>query len=265
LFSLLDDDELAVLAMQVEMKRFMARQRIYKMGEVSNCAYLLLSGEVQVSTLDEDHQEVIFDQPRHGDLFGFAAMIEQVPHRTTAVATSDTVCLEVDRNDISTLLSTKPMAGLDMMTVMARQFHEAQELIRVRAARNPNVVFEEEETFGERIADKVASFGGSWSFIILFTVVLLVYITVNNTLGSKAWDVYPYILLNLFLSMIAAIQAPVIMMSQNRQDKKDRLRSELDFEVNVRAESEIQSLSRRMAEMQAKLDDVDELVRSGKS
>jgi uncharacterized membrane protein len=261
LFALLDDEELSVLAAQVERRTFAPRQRIYKIGDVGGCAYLLLSGDVQISTMDEDHQEVIFDQPRHGDLFGFAAMIEEVAHRTAAVAVTEAVCLEVDRADIAALLKAKPMAGLDMMTVMARQFHAAQELVRERAARNPNQVLEEEETFGERIADKVASFGGSWSFIILFTAVLIVYITTNNVLGNKAWDVYPYILLNLFLSMIAAIQAPVIMMSQNRQDKKDRVRSELDFEVNVRAESEIQSLSRRLKQLQDKLDDVDELLR----
>ncbi len=261
LFSLLDDDELAVLAQQVELRTFAARQRIYKLGEPSDRAYILLSGAVLVTAIDEDQQEVVMQEPCHGEFFGFASMLEQTSHKTNAMATEDSVCLEVDRHDICSLIETKPMAGIDMMTVLARQNHATQELIRVRAARNPNQVLEEEETFGERIADKVASFGGSWSFIILFTVVLIVYITINNVLGNKAWDVYPYILLNLFLSMIAAIQAPVIMMSQNRQDKKDRLRSELDFDVNVRAESEIQALSRRMKELHDKLDDVDERLR----
>jgi uncharacterized membrane protein len=157
------------------------------------------------------------------------------------------------------------MAGLDMMTVLARQFHAAQQTIRVRAARNPNLLFEEEETFGERIADHVASFGGSWTFIIVFAVVLTVYTLINIALRGKAWDPYPFILLNLFLSMLAAIQAPVIMMSQNRQDKKDRLRSELDFDVNVRSESEIQSLSRRLSLLHEKLDDVhDHILESRK-
>jgi uncharacterized membrane protein len=122
-------------------------------------------------------------------------------------------------------------------------------------------MIEEQETFGDRIADAVARFGGSWSFIILFGVVLVVYSAINVLLGNRAWDPYPFILLNLFLSMLAAIQAPVIMMSQNRQDTKDRLRSELDFDVNVRAESEIQSLSERLSVMLEKIDDVDALVR----
>lgn len=264
LFSLLDDDELAVLASQVELRTFAARQRIYKLGDPGDRAYILLSGGVCVTTIDEDQQEVVVHEPSHGEFFGFASMLEQTVHHTNAVATHEALCLEVDRNDIAALIEKKPMAGLDMMTVLARQFHASQELIRVRAARNPNEMIEEEETFGERVADVVASFGGSWTFIILFAVTLISYVTINNILGKRAWDVYPYILLNLFLSMLAAIQAPVIMMSQNRQDKKDRLRSELDFDVNVRAESEIQALSRRLKELHDKVDDVDELLRSSK-
>ena len=123
-------------------------------------------------------------------------------------------------------------------------------------SRNPNEVIEEESTFGERLADSVARFGGSWSFIILFAIVLVAYSSMNVALRNRAWDPYPFILLNLFLSMLAAIQAPVIMMSQNRQDAKDRLRSELDFEVNRRAETEIQSLSHQIELLMGKMEDV---------
>jgi uncharacterized membrane protein len=265
LFSLLDDEELAILASQVELRQFATRQTIYKMGEPGDRAYILLTGSVQLTTIDEDHQQVELTAPAHGDPFGFASMLDQTPHQTTAMACEETSCVEVDRNDITVLLERQPLAGLDMMTVLARQFHAAQETIRVRAARNPNLLFEEEETFGERIADHVASFGGSWTFIIVFAVVLSVYTLINIALGGKAWDPYPFILLNLFLSMLAAIQAPVIMMSQNRQDKKDRLRSELDFDVNVRSESEIQALSRRLNLLHEKLDDVhDHILESRK-
>ncbi len=264
LFSLLDEDELAVLAQQVELKTFAARQRIYKSGELGGRAYILLSGAVNVTTIDDYQQEVLIHEPIHGEFFGFASMLEQTVHQTSAVATEESVCLEVDRQDIAALIEKKPMAGLDMMTVLAQQFHASQELVRVRAAKNPNELIEEEETFGERIADLVASFGGSWTFIILFGVILVTYTTTNILLRHKAWDPYPFILLNLFLSMLAAIQAPVIMMSQNRQDKKDRLRSELDFDVNVRAESEIQTLSRKLTDLHTKLDDVDELLRKAR-
>jgi len=261
LFALLDEDEAAILAAQVELKRFAPRQRIYKIGDPGTNAYVVMSGTVQVSTVDEDHQEVVIHEPRHGEFFGFASMLEETPHQTNAMALNEAICLEVDRNDIAALLERKPLAGMDMLTVIGRQFHATQELVRTRANRNPNQLIDEESTFGERLADQVARFGGSWTFIVLFAVVLSVYTTINVGLRGKAWDPYPFILLNLFLSMLAAIQAPVIMMSQNRQDTKDRLRSELDYEVNLRAEAEIQGLANKLNLLTDKLGDIDDLLR----
>jgi len=261
LFALLDDDERAFLAAQVEIARFAPRQRIYKMGDPGGRAYVMVSGTVRVTTVDEDHQDVVVDQPGPGEFFGFASMIDETPHQTNAVALEEAVCLEVDRNDILTLLQKKPHAGMDMLTVLGRQIHASQQLVRVRAARNPNEIIEKEATFGERIADAVAGFGGSWTFIITFLSGLLIYSLINVALRGRAWDPYPFILLNLFLSMLAAVQAPVIMMSQNRQDTKDRLRGELDYDVNRRAESEVQALSRKLNTIADKIDDLEVLVR----
>jgi len=261
LFELLDNDEAAVLAAQVEVRKFAPRQRIFKAGDPGEHGYVVMSGKVQVATMDEDHQEVVVDEPTHGDFFGFASMLQQTEHQTSAMALEETSCLEIGRDDLAVLFTRRPMAGMDMLTMQARQFHAAQKLVRSRANRNPNEVIEEQETFGERIADSVAGFGGSWAFILTFLAALIAYSTINIVLRNRAWDPYPFILLNLFLSMLAAIQAPVIMMSQNRQDSKDRLRSELDFEVNRRAETEIQSLSRRLSLITDKLEDVEEILR----
>jgi len=261
LFSLLDDDELAVLAAQVEMRTFAARQRIYKIGDPAGTAYVVVSGVVQVTTIDEDHQDVIFEQPAGGDFLGLASMLDGTPHQTTAVALEDTVCIEIDRHDILTLVQQKPHAAMDMLTVLGQRLHAAQQLVRGRAARNPNEIIEAEATFGERVADMVASLGGSWTFIITFLVLLVIYSIVNVRLGGRAWDPYPFILLNLILSMLAAIQAPVIMMSQNRQDTKDRLRGELDFDVNRRAAVEIQGLAGKLNHLIDKVGDLDEEIR----
>ena len=261
LFALLDDEEITVLAAQVELKKFAPRQRIWKIGDTGGRAYVLISGSVRVTTVDEDHQEVLVDEPAPGEFFGFASMLDGTPHQTEAVSVDESECIEVDRNDITHLLSKKPDAGLDMMSVLGRQFHNAQRLVRVRANRNPNEVIEEQETFGERIADGVAAFGGSWKFIIAFGIVLVTYTALNVNLHGRAWDPYPFILLNLFLSMLAAIQAPVIMMSQNRQDKKDRLRSELDYDVNRRAHVEIQGLANKLNLISDKIGDLEDLVR----
>ena len=261
LFALLDDDETAVLAAHVELKKFAKRQRIWKIGDTGGVAYVMVSGAVRVTTLDEDHQEVLVDQPAFGEFFGFASMLEGTPHQTEAVAEEESECLEVDRNDIEALLTRKPHAGLDMMSVLGRQFHNTQQLVRIRAARNPNDIIEEEETLGEKVADVVASFGGSWTFIFAFAIALITYAGLNIYLKGRAWDPYPFILLNLFLSMLAAIQAPVIMMSQNRQDKKDRLRSELDFDVNRRAHSEIQGLAHKINLLGDKIGDIEDMLR----
>ncbi len=261
LFALLDAEETAVLASQVELKTFAPRQRIYKIGDAGGRAYVLVSGRVRVTTVDEDQQEVIVDEPTTGEFFGFASMLDETPHQTGAIALEETLCVEVDRNDITVLLQRKPLAGMDMLTVLGRQFHAAQQLVRVRAMRNPNEVIEERTTLGDRVADEVAHFGGSWKFIITFGVVLVIYTAANIALGRSAWDPYPFILLNLFLSMLAAIQAPVIMMSQNRQDTKDRVRGELDYEVNRRAELEIQGLSRKLNLLGDQIADVEDLVR----
>jgi len=262
LFALLDDEELAVLAAQVEVKTFAPRQRIYKKGDWGKHGYVLVSGAVTVSTVDQDDQEVIVDQPGPGEFFGFASMLGQTPHQTDAFALEESFCIEIERNDIFTLVERKPHAGVDLLTVLSHQIHTAQELVRNRAMRNANELIEEQVTRSERIADEVASFGGSWAFIISFGIILIIYSAINVTLGQQAWDPYPFILLNLFLSMLAAIQAPVIMMSQNRQDKKDRLRSELDFDVNRRAESEIQGLARKLNLMSDKIGDLEDLLRA---
>src|SRR5262249_39848767 len=148
LFALLDDDERAVLASQVDVTRFAPRQRIYKIGDAGGRAYVMVSGSVRVSTIDEDQQEGVVDEPGHGQFFGFASMIEESAHQTNAVALEETVSLEVDRKDILTLIQRKPHAGMDMLTVLGRQIHAAQELARLRAARNPNDMIEKEATFG---------------------------------------------------------------------------------------------------------------------
>src|SRR6201992_651476 len=159
LFALLDDEEIAVLAAQVDVRTFVPRQRIYKMGDPGMHAYVLMSGDVQVSTVDDDHQEVVVDQPGHGEFFGFASMLDQTPHQTSAVAMEATLCVEISRDNIAPLLHPKPLAGMDMLTVLGPQFHASQQLVRLRASRNPNDLIESKETLGEGIADAGRPFG----------------------------------------------------------------------------------------------------------
>src|SRR5262249_47985481 len=142
LFAQLDDEETAVLAGQVELQKFAPRQRIYKIGDPGGQAYVMISGTVRITTVDEDHQEVVVHEPAAGEFFGFASMLDGTAHQTNAIALEETVCLEVDRNDISVLLHRKPLAGMDMLSVLGRQFHASQQLVRLRSMRNPNEVIE---------------------------------------------------------------------------------------------------------------------------
>jgi len=264
IFSLLDADERAVLAEQVELREFAPRQRIYKVGDPGGKAFIIVKGQVQVIVIDEDNQEVVIDAPGSGEIFGLASMLSASPHLTTAIAVEPTRAIEIDRHDLTALVQRKPLAGLDMLTMVGRHFQAAQELVRSRTARNPNEVIDEQLTFGQRLADSVARFGGSWAFIVSFAAVLVAWVIVNIGLATRAWDPYPFILLNLFLSMLAAVQAPVIMMSQNRQDAKDRLRSELDFSVNRKAEGEIIQLAAKLNRIEDKLDDIHRDVNVGR-
>jgi len=255
IFSLLDADERAVLAEHVELRRFGGGTRIYAAGEAGGRAYVMLTGRVQVSIIDDDQRAVVVDSPQHGEMFGLSSMLAESRHLTTATALEDTTTIEVDRHDIATLLQRKPLAGLDMLTMVGKQFRAAQELVRNRVTRNPNEEFAEQETVGQHVADAVARFGGSWSFIGIFMAGLVAYSAINLVIPHP-WDPYPFILLNLFLSMLAALQAPVIMMSQNRQDTKDRLRADLDYQVNLKAEMEVSQVLERLDRMEDRLDGV---------
>ncbi len=132
---------------------------------------------------------------------------------------------------------------------------------RKRIEKDSDLAIGEGATVGERVTNSVARFGGSWAFITSLGVFMLVYISINVSLGRSAWNHHPFIPLNLFLSMLAAIQAPVIMVSQNRQEEKDRVRSELDFEVNRKAESEIHGLARKLNVLNDKMGDLEGLLR----
>ncbi|MEZ4669925.1 MAG: DUF1003 domain-containing protein [Anaerolineae bacterium] len=255
IFALLDADERLILAQQVEVKNFDKDQMIYKVGEPSPHAYLVQKGKVNVTITDIAGDDVLVDVVEVGGVLGMSSLLAQADHLTTAVATEDTCTIEIDRNDIATLLQKKPMAGMDMLTMIEKQLRATQELMRTRVSRNPNEEIEDTEKLSDRLADGVAKFGGSWKFVITFGVVLIVYTTIN-TLIDKPWDPYPFILLNLFLSMLAAIQAPVIMMSQNRQDAKDRVRSELDYRVNLKAELEIGDVQQRLIRIEQTISDL---------
>jgi CRP/FNR family transcriptional regulator, cyclic AMP receptor protein len=243
LFALMDDDERAALAEILELRHFDKGDTIFAFGDAGDALYVIRSGVVQVFVENNEGEKIIVGENSAGEIFGEISLLDGGPRTATAVATEDTDVFELERKDLEQMLRRYPHAGMDLLTVMGRRLRATDELLRTHVTRNLNVEEEERLTFGQRVADRVAAFGGSWTFIITFGVVLAVWVVLNSLVFAiKPFDPYPYILLNLVLSMLAALQAPVIMMSQNRQSAKDRLKGDLDYEVNLKAELEVAQL-----------------------
>lgn len=250
MFSLLDDEERTTLAELMREDSFTLGKRIYNVGDPGDSLYIVQRGRVQVFVEDDFGENIVLGESESGEVFGEISLLDGGPRNATAVATEASVVFRLDRECLQELVSSHPHAALDLLTVVGRRLRATDELLRMHVTRNANVEEAEQLTMGQRIADHVAAFGGSWTFIILFSVIIGVWITLNTmALLKRVFDPFPYILLNLVLSTLAAFQAPVIMMSQNRQASKDRIKSDLDFEVNRKAELEIASLHRKLDRM----------------
>jgi uncharacterized membrane protein len=252
IFKLLDDDERAVLAQQIDRRHFTTGSTIFRDGDRGDALFVIRTGEVELWLYDEDKQRVVLNVAKEGDLFGELSLLDEEPRSASATAVTDTDVLVVDREDLRLLFSKKPEAALDVLSTLGQRLRQTDHLIRARAARNANEVIEERLTFGQRLADRIAAFGGSWNFITMFGVVLIGWMVINSIV-AQPFDPFPFILLNLVLSSLAALQAPVIMMSQNRADAKDRIRSELDYQVNLKAEMEIAALHEKVDALRAEL------------
>jgi uncharacterized membrane protein len=250
MFSLLDHDERSTLAELMKEESFAVDQNIYKVGDYGDSLYIVRRGRVQVFVEDDLGESIVLGESLPGDVFGEISMLDGGPRTATAVTAEHSELFRLDRDCLQELVSAHPHAALDLLTVVGRRLRATDELLRMHVTRNANVEAAEQLTMGQRIADHVAAFGGSWTFIILFCVVIGVWITLNSiALLQHSFDPYPFILLNLVLSTLAAFQAPVIMMSQNRQAAKDRIKSDLDFEVNRKAELEVAHLHRKLDRM----------------
>ena len=250
MFSLLDQDELATLAGLLKEESFEAGKCIYNSGDYGDSLYIVRRGRVQVCVNDELGENIVLRNSGPGDVFGEISMLDGGPRTATAVTEEPSEVVRLDRECLLKLVLSHPHAAVDLLTVVGRRLRANEELLRVHVTRNANTEETEQLTIGDRIADHVAAFGGSWTFIILFSVVIAVWIMLNSMLLLKHnFDPYPYILLNLVLSTLAAFQAPVIMMSQNRQAAKDRIKSNLDFEVNRKSELEVASLHHKLDRM----------------
>jgi CRP/FNR family cyclic AMP-dependent transcriptional regulator len=257
-FQTLDDEERRAVAALMRDERIPRSTTLFRENDPGGILYIINKGAIELSVIGEDRSKVVVDVLEAGEFFGEVSLLDGGGRSATAVATEDVEAYSLDRDAFLDLLRRRPEAALDVLTAVARRFRKTDELLR-RRVPNPNDVVEEQETLGDRVADGVARFGGSWAFIFTFGGILLTWILLNTVLlvirtkSGEPFDPYPFILLNLFLSMLAAIQAPVIMMSQNRQDTKDRIRSELDYQVNLKAEAGVMQLHEKFDELRREI------------
>jgi CRP/FNR family transcriptional regulator, cyclic AMP receptor protein len=256
IFGLLDDEEREALAQMMGSRDFKQGETVFHYGDPGGEIFILRSGRVELFVESTEGKKIVLAENEQGDVIGELSFLDGGPRTATAVASEDTCMLALDRIRLLDFIDKHPHAAMDVLTVIGRRLRATDELLRTQVSRNPNVEEQERLTFGQRVADRVATFGGSWPFIILCGVIMLVWVTLNSAaLLSRHFDPYPYILLNLILSMMAAIQAPVIMMSQNRQAAKDRLKSDLDYEVNLKAEMEVAHLHRKIDHIYERLEE----------
>ena len=262
LFKRLEPHELEHLAEEVDQVNYQAGQTIFHEHDRGDALYIVEEGNVRIWVMDEDVNEVTLAELKPGDFFGELAVLDRGERSSSATALTDIHLHRLSSDDFQKFLTDHPDAAIDVICEIAARMRQTNLLVTQRAARNINVQMEQRATLGQRVADKVATFGGSWTFIFIYSGFLVLWMICNTFLlahlgggeTGKQFDPYPYILLNLMLSMTAAMQAPIIMMSQNRAAEKDRLAAEGDFKVNLKSELMLEELVRKQRERDLQMD-----------
>ena len=270
LFKRLTPDELEKLAEEVDQADFKAGEVIFNERDKGDALYAVETGSVRIWVMDEDVKPVTLAELKPGEFFGELAVLDRGERSTSATAIEDTHLHRLSSDDFQQFLLEHPDVAIDVICEIGARMRQTNMLVSQRITRNVNQEMEQRSTIGQRVADKVASFGGSWSFIFIYCSALLIWMGINTFVlahygtgaDGKQWDPYPYILLYLMLSMTAALQAPVIMMSQNRAAVKDRLAAEQDFKVNLKSELMLEELIRKSREREALVESVTQVVAS---
>lgn len=242
-----EDDHLSLVSLWKE-KTLQAGEVLFRKGQPGSSMFVIEEGEIEILLpVDPPVNEVLLSVLKEGEFFGELSLFADTPRTATTRALTDVRLIEMQRGDFITFVMERPSVGISMLSEMAKRLQLTNELISSLASKNPNDEIDEKLSFGDRISDKIAEFGGSWRFIISFGTFMFFWIGINAfQLISKPFDEYPFILLNLMLSTVAALQAPVIMMSQNRAQKKDRLKADLDYQVNIKSELMLQQMHQKM-------------------
>lgn len=241
LFIGMDDDEIAAIANIMDEQRFRPGQVIFNAEQIGGTFYIVQAGQVELSIVDDDDEKLVLELLESGDFFGELSLLDGGTRSATATAVARTDTLVLDRHEFLDLMLQKPHMAQDVMVSLAKRIRRSDNLLRRRVSRNVNEIADEKLTIGERIADVIAEFSGSIAFLLLNAAFFGIWLGVN-VIPSIAFDPYPFGLLTMIVSLEAIFLSIFVLVSQNRQADKDRIRNELDYQVNLKAELGVSTL-----------------------
>jgi uncharacterized membrane protein len=259
LFDDLSPEDVAALAANLKPQKLSAGQSLFQKGDSGDSMFLVTDGVVRIFLPGEGGKKVNLREVHVGHYFGELALFDELPRSASAEAATDVELLELERDTLHHQIQKRPRIAIALLGELSGRLRETNQMLSDRAAKDVNKELDEKATFGDRVADRVAEVAGSWAFILSFLGVLGMWMVVNGVTVSKwlmnkePFDPFPFIFFNLLLSIVAALQGPVIMMSQNRQSIKDRAQAETDFKVNLKNEIGVENLQRGMQEIKAHL------------
>lgn len=248
LFELLDEDDRNVLADVVDTQQVAANQILFQAGEPGESLFVVQSGEIELFIKDVTGQKIVLTIVREGDVFGELSLLDSGPRTATALALVDSELLVLDRGDLLLLFQKKPDAALHMLAAMSGMTRKADELLKTRVARNVNEEVEQHSTVIQRIADWLAWFSGSIMFLVIHAVWFITWVSLNTLIlprdenGLRGFDPFPFGLLTMIVSLEAIFLSCFVLISANRQAEKDKVRSDIEYEVNIKAELEVAHL-----------------------
>src|SRR5881398_3527339 len=247
LFESLDDEAAGKLCQLLEGIDCKAKTVLFRAGEEGNAMYLIEQGKVRISVQATDGHEMTLAELGRGDFFGEMALLDGQRRSANAVVAEESRLAVLSRGHFLFFMRSNPNVALEMLTALAHRLRRTDELLRHSVTRNVNVEEAARLTLSDRAADIIAEFGGSWKFILAAVLFFNLWVLINSLLLTRGgFDPYPYLLLSTGINMLAVLQAPIILMSQNRQSHKDRLRSEIDYQVNLKNELALNEIIERL-------------------
>lgn len=244
LFERLDEEERNLLAAQLEEETFSAGTLLFRKGEPGNAIYIVASGEVEIFVEDTTGGRIVFETAKTGDFFGELSLLDGDPRSASAKAVVDAKTLKVDRSDLELLFKRHPAAAMDILAAIGRRLREADKLLGSRIQESPNEAIQERLRIFDRLADFVAAFSGTFAFLLLHVIWFGVWLAVNTGWipHLPAFDPYPFQFLTMIVSLEAIFLSCLVLISQSRQAVKDRIRSDVEYEANIRAGLEVTQL-----------------------